>query len=401
MKRFSSSLLAVAAALVLFSGCSGLLGSKKSDAYSDVLDVAHEKYLASARALDPADGFPRRVVNGTSWETTPAEGWTSGFYPGVLWYLYEESGDRRMLEQARRWTEPLEELKTFTGHHDLGFMVYNSFGHGYRLTRDPEYKEILLQTARSLASRYNPTVGAIKSWDGGKWTYPVIIDNMMNLELLFWAAKNGGDKSLYNLAVQHARTSQREHVRQDGSTFHVIDFDPNDGKVIQKKTHQGYSDASAWARGQAWGLYGFTMTYRETKEPEFLRTAQRIADRFLERMPADHVPFWDFDDPAIPNTERDASAGAIAASGLIELSHFTTDPVRKEAYRKAASDILTGLTASPFMETSLRNPSLLQHSVGSKPHNSEVDAAIIYGDYYLVEALMRVLGETELPWKTN
>ncbi len=285
----------------------------------------------------------------------------------------------------------IEQEKNNKGTHDLGFMMYCSFGNAYRLLKDPAYKEVLLTSARSLSTRFNPTVGCIKSWDHGAFTFPVIIDNMMNLELLTWASRTSGDPSFAKIANTHANTTIKNHFRDDYSSYHVVDYDPVTGAVLQKKTHQGAADSSAWSRGQVWGLYGYTMMYRETKNKVYLNQAKHIADFILNnpQLPADMIPYWDFDAPGIPNVPRDASAGAIAASALLELSRYAggKDAAR---YWTAAEKMLTSLTSPAYLAKEGENNNfILMHSVGSLPHNSEVDVPLSYADYYFVEALLR------------
>jgi uncharacterized protein YyaL (SSP411 family) len=268
-------------------------------------------------------------------------------------------------------------------------MLYCSFGNGYRLTNDPAYKDIMLQGARSLSSRFNEKTGCIKSWDHGKWQFPVIIDNMMNLEFLFWATKVSGDSSFYKIAVTHANTTMKNHFRSDYSSYHVIDYDTITGKAIAKVTHQGYADASAWARGQAWGLYGYTVTYRETKDKRYLDQAVKIADFFLKNptLPADKIPYWDFNVPDIAKEERDASAAAIAASGLLELGQYVKNG---KAYYTAAEQILQSLGSPAYLaKPGENNHFVLMHSVGHKPAKSEIDVPLVYADYYYIEGLMR------------
>ncbi len=361
------------------------------------LTGAAEKLRRSATTLDPANGYPRFVsASGGSWQQQSATQWTSGFFAGTLWYMYQLARQPEWKDLAERWTEGLESNKSITTTHDLGFMIFDSFGRGYLLTGNPHYKEVVLDAARSLATRYNPRVGAIKSWNTERakdqratWKYPVIIDNLMNLELLFWAAENGGDPAWKQIAEQHALTSARAHVRPDGSTAHVALFDPATGALEKTVTWQGYSDSSAWARGQAWAIYGFANAYAHTRRPELLAAAQKTADYFIAHLPADGVPYWDFRDPAIPNAPRDASAAAIAASGLLDLARFT-DAGASARYRSTAQKILVTLardyTAGP------ESAAILEHSVGGRPQNSEVDVGIIYADYYYVEALLKLSG---------
>ena len=317
--------------------------------------------------------------------------WTSGFFPGTMWYLYEESGDGFWKEKAMKFTEYLESIKTYKGTHDLGFMINCSYGNGLRLAQVPGYREVMLEAARSLSSRFNPTVGCIRSWDHGKqWQYPVIIDNMMNLELLFWASKVSGDPSFRDIAVSHANTTMANHFRPDGSSFHVVDYDAaGDGRPVQFNTHQGYSDESAWGRGQAWGLYGFTMCFRETGDPNYLEQAEKIAHFILghRNLPEDGVFYWDFDAPDIPNAPRDVSASAIAASALYELSTMSAD--NGETYRAAADRIVTSIAEKYRCPLGGCHGFLTHSSVGHLPGNSEISVPINYADYYFIEALVR------------
>jgi chondroitin AC lyase len=256
------------------------------------MKYAVAKLSASVQSVKDPLKLPVSAKPDSAWKAAGMYDWRSGFFPGCLWYAYEYSRDEAMKDAAKRWTEGLEPVKDYTRNHDVGFMMFSSYGNGYRLTGNPAYKDVLLRSARSLSTRFNPTVGSILSWNpNSRWKFPVIVDNMMNLELLFWAAKNGGGDDLRKIAETHALTTMKNHVRSDGSTFHVIDYDPATGAVRARNTAQGYADGSAWSRGQAWGLYGFTMTYRETKNPVFLETARKIADYFIAHLPADSVPY--------------------------------------------------------------------------------------------------------------
>jgi unsaturated chondroitin disaccharide hydrolase len=326
------------------------------------------------------------------WQGRGIYDWTSGFFPGMLWYAFEFSGDSMMLEQARHWTSKLEPIRHWKDrNHDLGFMMYCSYGNGLRLTGDSSYIPILLETADSLAVMFNPNVGTILSWPwqakNRGWKHNTIIDNMMNLELLFWAAKNGRP-AYYDIAVKHAQTTMKNHIRPDFSTYHVLVYDSLTGKVDSALTHQGYANNSMWARGQAWAINGFTMTYRETGDKAFLETAIRLADKFIGELPADHVPYWDFNAPAIPDEPRDASAAAIAATALFDLSGLVEDSLLKVKYRNEACSIMAGLCRSYIAPP--ETDAILVHSVGSKPHNGEVDYSIIYADYYFMEALLKL-----------
>jgi unsaturated chondroitin disaccharide hydrolase len=327
----------------------------------------------------------------SAWKNARMYDWRSGFFPGLLWYAYEFSKDEALKEAAITWTEGLEPVKDYTGNHDVGFMIFCSYGNGYRLTKNEAYRQVILQAAKSLVTRYNPKVGLIQSWNANsRWKFPVIVDNMMNLELLFWASKNGGSRELYTIAETHALNTMKNHVRADGSTFHVVDYDPETGAIRAKNTAQGFADDSCWTRGQAWGVYGFTLTYRETKNPEFLKTACRLADYFIAHLPEDKIPYWDFQAPGIPNEPRDSSSGAIAASGMLELSTLVKDKKAAAKYRQAALDILASLCSSRYLAEGTASPAILLHATGAKPHNADVDVSLIYGDYYFLEALLRV-----------
>ena len=316
--------------------------------------------------------------------------WTSGFFAGNLWFLYEYTGDTKWRQAAVMSTEKLEKEKNNTHTHDLGFMLYCSYGNGFRLTDNPKYKDVLLQGAKSLSTRYNEKVGCIKSWESrGEWQFPVIIDNMMNLEFLFWATKATGDSSFYNIAVSHADTTMKYHFRPDFSSYHVVNYDSITGKVISRQTAQGAADSSAWARGQSWGLYGYTLMYRETGKKKYLEQAQQIADYILKRLPTDFVTYWDYDAPGIPNEPRDASAAAIASSALFELSTYV-DKALAKTYYSVAEKILLSISSPEYLANSGENGLfLLKHSVGHKPAKSEMDVPLIYADYYYIEALLR------------
>jgi len=352
-------------------------------------DFAEQQMSHSITYLDPDQHARSTLVDG-SWKAVDASNWASGFFCGCQWLLYEWTGASDWRDRAMTWSADLEGQKNDRGSHDVGFQILSSFGNGYRLTGDPSYREVILDAAESLASRFDPTVGCVRSWDFGSWQFPVIIDNLMNLELFLWAAANGGDPQYREMAISHARRTIEEHVRTDGSTFHVVDFDPADGSVLWKGTHQGAADGSTWARGQAWGIAGFAMMHRYTRDREFLVAARRLADDFLKRLPADGVPYWDFDAPGIPDEPRDTSAAAIAAAGLIELSGFVGRAGDSQLYRMAAIRILKSLSSAPYWAEGSISDGLLLHGVGNRPSDKEVDVTLIYGDYYFLEALLRL-----------
>lgn len=321
----------------------------------------------------------------------PSSWWCSGFFPGSLWYLYEKTKDVKWEKSARLWTAAVEKEQYNKGTHDLGFMMFDSFGNELRLTKDPHAKKVLIQSAKSLASRFDPKVGLIKSWNSfkGGFTYPVIIDNMMNLELLFWASRETGDQTFHDIAITHADNTIKNHFRSDYSSYHVICYDEN-GKVLVKKQHQGYQDESTWSRGHAWAIYGYVTMYRETKDKKYLDFAQKITDFYLNHpnLPADKIPYWDFSAPKIPNEERDASAGAITASALLELSTYSG--AKGKRYYADAVKMLESLS-SPAYRAALgeNNNFLIKHCVGAKGLNSEIDVPLVYADYYYLEGLLR------------
>lgn len=332
--------------------------------------------------------IPRTVEEGKL-KGTPSKSWTSGFYPGMLWQLYGYSKNEKLKSAAEQWSAIVEKEKMDGGTHDLGFKIYCPFGNAYRITNNEKYKEVFITAAKTLCTRFNKKVGAIRSWDHHEhlWQFPVIIDNMMNLEMLFEATKLTGDSSFYHIADQHAKTTLKNHFREDNSSYHVIGYDPKTGKVTQKNTHQGLNHESAWSRGQAWGLYGYTATYRYTRNPKYLEQAQKIAEFIFNHpnLPEDFIPYWDYDAPNIPNEPRDVSAATITASGLLELSKH--DPANAKKYTQWASQILKSLESEKYQFDTA--PFFLKHSVGSVPGEFEVDAPIIYADYYYVEALLR------------
>lgn len=346
------------------------------------------------------DSFPKTYHAKTDKvEMASSAWWCSGFYPGTLLYLYEQTKDKALYAEAARMLRILEKEKNNTHTHDLGFMMFCSFGNANRIAPKPEYKEILLTSAKSLATRFNPVVGCIKSWDSKPNDFLVIIDNMMNLELLFWATRVSGDSSFYKIAVTHANTTMKNHFRPDYSSYHVLNYNPQTGAVQQKRTAQGYADESAWARGQAWGLYGFTVMYRETKDQKYLDQANYIASFLLSHpnLPADKIPYWDYNAPDIPNALRDVSAGAIIAAALLELSKYT-DHSLATTYFHFAETILQSLSGAPYKAATGTNGGfILQHSVGNLPQKTEVDVPLTYADYYFIEAMKRYKEYGKLP----
>lgn len=362
-------------------------------------------YLLNTLGAPDGTNYPRTLTPEKGLVTTTENDWTPGFFPGSLWYLYELTGDTCWRNRAEAWTYPLEKMKTFTGNHDIGFVLYCSYGNALRLAPRPGYQEILITAARSLCTRFDEKVQAIRSWnyrqgwDGSEWFYPVIIDNMMNLELLLYAYKATGDRTYYDVATAHANTTLKNHFRADGSSYHVVNYDPATGLVLHRATCQGYSDNSTWARGQAWAIYGYTMMYRETGIRTYLDAARKFTGYYLSRLPDDCVPWWDFDagqDGYIPQGDsyalrsdklvKDASAAAIVCSALFELGELANE----KAYIQAAERMLRTLASPEYRAPESENGGfLLRHCTGSFPHRSEIDVPLVYADYYFLEALIR------------
>lgn len=358
-------------------------------AVGKVLNLAEQQYKSYLKQYPDAELYPRSVNKDGSIRLVKSKDWTSGFFGGNLWYLFYLSGKGKWKNEAIRYTETLEKEKYNKTTHDLGFVLYNTFYKAYQTTHNNRYKEILLAASKSLSSRFNPKVGAIRSWDFKPFKYPVIVDNLMNLEMLLWAAKASGDSSFHHIAVSHADVDLKYRFRPDHSTYHVLDFNPENGELIKKQTFQGYADSSCWARGQAWAIYAYTFLYRETRDPKYLVQAEQAADYFLSQTDLAHdpIPFWDFNDPNIPNVSKDASAAAVAASGLLELSTYVGT---KTKYYDKAQAILSTLCTDEYLAKAGTNQYfLLKHSTGHRPHQDEIDVPLIYADYYFLEALYR------------
>lgn len=359
---------------------------------SENFQLADTQYRYMAK-LTPAEKMPQSydeknnklIAHERTW-------WCTGFYPGTLWYIYEQTKNPAIKEEAERALKVIEPNQTYTGNHDLGFMMYCSFGNAYRLTNDEKYKQIIFRSAESLTKRYRPSIKAIQSWNSNaNFNCPVIIDNMMNLELLYWVSNNGGDKKYKEIAVTHSNTTLKNHFRPDFSSYHVIDYDTTTGKARKKATWQGAADCSPWARGQGWGFYGYVMMYRFTKDKQYLNQARNIAKFLLQHpnLPTDKIPYWDFNAPLIPRAKRDASAAAIIASGLLELGQYVNETEKTE-YLTVAETILQSLSGKEYRAKAGENGGfLLKHSTGALPQNSEIDVPLIYADYYFLEALKR------------
>ena len=315
--------------------------------------------------------------------------WTSGFFPGSLWYAYELTGDEKLKEEAVKFTNLLNPVRYYDGTHDLGFMIGCSYGNALRLSPADTIRNVITETADNLISRFDPEIGCIRSWDFGTWNFPVIIDNMMNLDLLFLASRLTGDDKYKDIAIRHADTTMKNHFRDDYTSWHVVSYN-DDGTVERRQTHQGKDDNSSWARGQAWAVYGYTACFRETGDSTYLDFAEHIADMIMSRVTTeDAIPYWDYDAPAGPDTPRDASAAAVTASGLLELSTFAADG---QKYYDYAVKILKSLSSPAYLAKAGENEGfVLMHSTGSLPHGSEIDVPLNYADYYYLEAMKRYL----------
>jgi rhamnogalacturonyl hydrolase YesR len=337
---------------------------------------------------------PRTFIDGKIVYVQP-EDWTSGFFPGSMWYLYELTGDAKWKELGIKYTEALDSVKFLTSHHDVGFMIGSSFGNGLRLSENEAYKDVIVQAARSLSTRFRPEAGIIQSWDTDRgwqaqrgWECPVIIDNMMNLELLFNATKFSGDSSFYRIAVTHADNTIRHQFRPDYSTWHVVDYSLAGGRVRNKHTAQGFAHHTTWARGQSWGIYGFVVCYRETGDEKYLQQAEKAFEYVISHInfPDDCIPYWDYDAPNIPFAHRDVSSAAILASALYEMSLYS----KSDYYRSWADRIVENLSTPAYKAMVGENGNfILMHSVGSIPHGVEIDVPLNYADYYFLEALKR------------
>ncbi len=338
--------------------------------------------------------FPRSYTDSTNTiRTASSSDWTSGFFPGNLWLLYQLTEKESYKEKAAEWTSYMEKEKYNDGTHDMGFKIFCSFGAGLKMTRDSSYANVIVQSAQTLASRFNKNVGSLRSWDWNaeEWEFPVIVDNMMNLELLFEATKITGDSSFHKMAIEHADTTLKNHIRDDNSIYHVVVYDTVSGSVKEKVTHQGFNDESSWARGQAWGIYGFTMAYRYTQDTTYLNQAMATADYYLskENLPENGIPYWDFDDPKIPDAVPDVSAATIIASAFFELEEYA-EGTRFSNY---ANKVLHTLQSEEYiLSPDVDAPFILDHSTGNWPKNDEMDGPIVYGDYYFLEALLRKQG---------
>ena len=382
------------AVLVLLAPSASAAATLSSQTVTNDLTFAGQRLAATASSLT-VPNYPVRTPSSGKWVTAPATDWTSGFFPGSLWQMYAQTKDQTWLQRARTWEAGVEGQKTDNSSHDVGFQIFSSYGQDANLTGDSHAKAVVQTGAATLATRWNPTVGAFRSWGAVNDTssYQVIMDNMMNLELMFWASKNGGDPAWATEAATHARTTARDFFRSDGGSFHVVNYDQKTGKVLSKYTAQGYSNSSTWSRGEAWAIHGFSTAYRYTRDPTMLATAEKAAGYFLSHLPSDKVPYWDFNLPSTSGQPRDTSAAAIAASGLVDLATQEPDAIRKQTYLNGARDILAALSAAPYLSAGTSNQAILLHGTQNKPAGN-YDTGIEFGDYYFVQALQRYRAAT-------
>jgi len=388
-------LLTTLISLIIFQSCQNQ-SKKKTGLIEENVRFAAEQYSLQTALIEESGKIlnPKSFIDGKMKYINPQE-WTSGFFPGSMWYLYELTGDEKWKQFGIKYTEALDTVKYLTNHHDVGFMIGCSYGNGLRLSKNETYKEVIVQAAKSLSTRFHPQAGIIQSWNVDKgwqsergWECPVIIDNMMNLELLFDATKYSGDSTFWKIAITHADKTIENHFRPDYSTWHVIDYSLTDGSVRNKHTAQGFAHESTWARGQSWAIYGYTVCYRETRDPKYLEQAEKAFEFVANHpnLPEDVVPYWDYNAPNIPNEKRDASSAAIMASALYELSTYS----KSEYYKGWADKIMQSLSGAEYRANLGENGNfILKHSVGSIPHGSEVDVPLNYTDYYFLEALKR------------
>ncbi|QOD60941.1 glycoside hydrolase family 88 protein [Polaribacter haliotis] len=380
-----NNLIMVLSISILFS-CTE---KKKQNNSKISLENRYEKLLNYA---PDSLAFPRSYsVVKNEIKKVPSKDWTSGFYAGNLWQIYELTDNNQYKELAKKWTAFIEKEKYNDKTHDMGFKVFCSFGQGLKHEENQHYKDVIVKSSETLISRYNDTVGSIRSWDFNKktWDFPVIIDNMMNLEMLFEATKISKDSTFHEIAVKHANTTLKNHFRADNSCFHVVDYNPVNGDIRMKVTHQGYNDASVWARGQGWAIYGYTMAYRYTKDEKYLAQAEATANFYLnhKNLPKDGIPYWDFEDPSIPNAPRDVSAATVISSGMVELYQYT----KNEKYLDYSKKVINSLKSEEYiLEPTIKAPFILKHSTGNWPKKDEMDEPIVYGDYYFLETLLRM-----------
>lgn len=393
-KFFSTRWMAVAAACCALFSCKA--PEQPKDLIQDNIDNAVAQFTLQTDIIEKSGKIlnPRTLEKGEILYV-PIDDWCSGFFPGCMWYTYELTKDQKWEKLAMKYTEALDSVKHLKWHHDVGFMIGDSYLNGLRIDNRKEYIPVIVEAAKSLSTRFRPGAGVIQSWNVDKgwqsergWTCPVIIDNMMNLELLFEATRLSGDSTFHKIAVSHADVTLKNHFRPDNSCYHVVDYNPETGEALHHHTAQGYAHESVWARGQAWAIYGYTVCYRYTHDKRYLDQAENVYKFIFNdpRLPEDLIPYWDYDAPEIPNEPRDASSAACTASALYEMETYAPG----KGYKETADKILENLSSPAYRAKVGENGNfLLMHSVGSIPHGHEIDVPLNYADYYFLEGLIR------------
>ena len=395
--RFTLALIIL---IILIPQCKNNRGAEQNgkdidSLISENLSYAQKKITYFLENLD-VNTYPGSVDDKGQLITIPAKSWEAGYLAGILWYLYDYTREEKWKIYAQQWTAGLELQKFNKNSHDLLFMLYASFGNGYKFTHDELYKDVLIVGSKTLASRYNPQLGYIKSWDAfypsQTIQFPVIIDALLANEMLFYVSRISGDSSFYKIAYKHALNTKRDFIRNDYSTYYLVEYDTILNAVKAKRTWLGYADESTWARGHARAIYGSAVVFRETGDSSFLELSKKTADFYMQhpRLPADLIPYWDFDDRDIPNAPRDASAACIAASGLLELASLLPAKER-DKYIDFAVRTLKSLASDKYRNTPNENLGfILKHSTGSRSWNIEVDKPKISADYYFIESLIKL-----------
>jgi unsaturated chondroitin disaccharide hydrolase len=371
---------------------------------SNLFQFAAIQLSNSVKQVSSTNLYPRSTLSNGKWTNSAVTDWISGFFPGAMWYVYEQTGDTNFLNWAREWTAGIASQEHVTNTDDIGFMINDSFGNGLRITGDTNYRAVVITAAQSFTNRYNPIVRSLADDELlAPTNFQVILDTMMNCEILYHATDLNGNTNISFKAFNHQLRAMTNQIRSDNSTFQLVLYSTVNGDLTYQGTRAGYSSNSTWSRGHAWAIYAFTMGYRETGYPPFLDAAQRVAQYYIDNAPSDYVPYWDFDDPAIPNSPRDSSAAAITLSGLVQLSRLTTNLTNAALYWSEAHDIFESLASTNYLAEGTSNSSILLHGVGNTPvlPDPEVNVGLIYGDYYFVEAMRRfalVYGRTNLTY---
>lgn len=354
----------------------------------EIFAYAGQQLAKSVELVRDGDKFPFYAENDGTWKTMDSSWWCSGFFAGCLWLMYEKTGDEVWKTHADKWTKGMEKEQYIKADADIGYRIINSYGNAYAATGDNQYGKVVVKAAESLASRYSPKIGCVKAYDMDQWKFPILIDHMMNIELMFMGARMGGDPRWKDQAEQHGLNTIRTCIRPDGSSIQVVDLDPETGAKIKDDTLCGLSGDSAWSRGHGEGIYGMAIAYRETRNPKFLDAFKVLADYYIANVPADYVPYWDFKDPNIPNTIRDSSAASMTADGLLEMCAQLPEGPDKAKYFELAENILDSL-CSNYLTKGTNRPGILDHGSFQTPEKMGADTSLIFGDYNFLSALKK------------